>query len=164
MATAQIKADLEIDLATKADLASAVDGLKSAIVLPAQPRALDIAAATPVGVTAPFLIFLGAPSDAVVWDLRSLVLTGSDDHTTVANVTAAVYSGQRSGVGMALTDLAWTGLAIPSSTSWNAQVVIEHRQGLYLALSGTGVVAGLTLMVNALVLEVQAEDAPRYFG
>ncbi|HJS94522.1 MAG TPA: hypothetical protein VJ741_09675 [Solirubrobacteraceae bacterium] len=160
-----IELHAELDLGAKiGDLQQSVDQLRKAIALPVNVRTLVQQATTPTGVSAPFLIKLGGPSVAVIWDVRSVVLVGADDHTAVANVTGAVYAGQLNAQGVVLPDLRWPGLTVPSAQTFNAQVVAQTNQQLYVALSGSGLSAGQSYLVTAVVIEVQVEDAPRYFS
>lgn len=165
--TAGLELHAAIDLGAKlGDLKNSVDDLRKTlgIVLPVNVRPLVKAMTTPSGVTAPFLIGLGGPTDPVVWDVRSVILVGADDHTAVANVTGAVYAGQQNASGVVLTDLKWPGLAVPGAQTFNAQVPVWTRQVLYVALSGSGLAQNQPYTVTAVVIEVQIEDAPRYFS
>src|SRR5438105_7750148 len=120
----EVRADLDLGLSL-GQLADEVRELrKSIIVLPTWPRPLANTLVTPTSVAAPFIISLGGPLAPVIWDLRNLTVCGADDHTTVANVTAAIYAGlQEQSVGQAaraagsaqLPDVRWTGMAVPSS-------------------------------------------------
>lgn len=165
MALVELKAGATVDLATGQDLQAAVQKIRQDMVLPATPRRLNNTQIVPAGFTSPFVIDLTGPSDAVVWDVRSVVLVGADAFTAVANVNGAIFVGQKTGSGgLGLVDVAAVGLTVPSQSTLNAQAPVLHRQRLYVALSGSGLAAGQSYTVTAMVIEVQAEDAPRYFG
>jgi hypothetical protein len=158
MAKVALAGGVEIDLATKDDVERAV---RDRQCLELRVRKLAKTATVPAGASALWIPIAG-PTDPVVWDVRSLTLVGSDDHTPVANVQAAVYVGQ--GQGPNLPDLVWTGLTVPSSTRWSAQVVGLHHENLSLNLTGSGLTAGQSFLVVATVIEVPADQAPLYFA
>ncbi|SRR5579885_3647447 len=157
-ASLTLAAGAELTLATRDDLEQAV---RRASCLDLRVRRLAKSATVPTGATG-LWIWVGQPTDPVVWDVRSLNLIGPDDHTAVANVQGAVYAGHPGGPN--LPDLAWTGLTVPSSERWSAQVVVQHHEVLAVNLTGSGLTAGATFLVTATVIEVPVDQASAYFA
>src|SRR5215469_14240601 len=121
MTAIDVHADLELGVKI-GQLSVQVDALTKAIVLQAKARRLSNTLTCPTSVQAPFIVSLGGPSAPVFWDVREVVVTGADDHTSVANVTAAIYAGQQEqSIGQVarvqgqsqLTDLRWPNLTVP---------------------------------------------------
>ncbi|MGH2877873.1 MAG: hypothetical protein ACRDRL_16270 [Sciscionella sp.] len=165
MALIKLEAGAEVDIATGKEVQDAADQLRADICLPVLTRRIYKAATIPAGFSGTtFLIEVGHPTTPVVWDLRTLAVLATDDHTTVANVAGAIYVGQDAAGVMSLLDCVWPGLTVPSADRYNAQVVVNHNERLYLNLAGTALAAGQQYTVTGLVIEVQVEDAPRYFG
>lgn len=159
----KLAAGVEVDLATKGDLQQLKDDLQGS-GLPILPRRIYQAATVPTPFSAgSFLMEVDHPETPVIWDLRKLVILGADDHTAVANVSAAVYVGSAAPNGqVSLLDCAWQGMTLPSSNTFNAQCLIGHHERLFVLFAGTGLVAGQQLVVVGQVIEVPNDRVNRY--
>lgn len=161
----QLAAGAVVDLATRDDLSSMRQELLADLAIPTIPRRFYKCAQTPAGFSGTqFLIEVSAPSTPVGWDVRRLCITGSDDHTSVANVSGAIYVGQAANQTVSLLDLAWQGLTVPSSNRWNREVIVGHNERLYVLLSGSGLSASQVFIVTGAVVEVEKDRLGEYLS
>ena len=148
-----LSAELELKLGR---VEGKVDALRDAIYPPEVIRPLqNSGTATTAG---SLVIDLGAPHVAVEWDLRTLIVVGSDDHTPVTNVTANVYSSP--GLQPTLQQLRWqintgqTTPQVPAADRLKDQVRVGGAGDHFLVvLSGTGVTTTQSFQVAATVCE-----------
>jgi len=102
-------------------------------------------------------LVIGRPSAGRVWVLTRVTVLGDDDHTTKANVVAAVYIGDDANVG--LTQCVRHGTPVPFTTTENEHGYVVHdRETLFLNITATA--DGVTGMVsaNCLVWEYRDSD------
>lgn len=163
MALTKLQVGAELDIATGQEVQDAIDSLEQKLTFPVLPRRIYQAAATAAGgLAGSFLIEVGHPNTPVFWDVRHLVVLGADDHTALTGVNASVYVGQAVQGQVSLLDCAWQGIPVPGSARWNKELIVAHNERLYVLLTGTNV--QVNFLVTGMVVEVQMEDAARYFG
>lgn len=157
----QLAAGVEIDLATRDDLDQLRQDLNGAI--PVVPRRIYAVANIVGGLAGSLLIEVDHPATPVIWDLRSLVVLGSDDHTVLSGVTAAIYvGGGVPGQTPSLLNCMWQGLSVPSSSTFNEQIIIGQNERLFVLLEGTN--TNTQYVVTGLVIEVPKDQVSKYLG
>lgn len=95
----------------------------------------------------------GRPSSGRTWAITRVTFTGADDHTAVANVLAAVYTGDPA--NPYLGGLILPGQAVPSVFTFNKDTVWVHEtEAVFVQVSATGnVSAGTAVTINCSMLE-----------
>lgn len=105
---------------------------------------------------------VGAPPTGRMWVVTFCSLFGIDDHTVVASVLGAIYTGNPN--SLALTGLINSGLAFPSSTQISDDVLWVHaNENLCVQTSAPGV-AGQQYGVNFVVQEWRDSEISQRSG
>jgi hypothetical protein len=128
-----------------------------------KPRPLYIRrSASAIGTGAVVTLDLGAPPNGSIWQVRVATLFGSDDHTTISNLTGALYTGDAANPSLA--SLHVTGLAFPSTTTFPDTAMWCHpNENLILVTSGT-VDAAQQVGINVTVEEWKEHEVSRNSG
>lgn len=156
-----------ISAATTDEMHTALNGLKSDIIgANGKPKRIMrplSAAATSATNTLPaaagdtFQLSLGRPSAGRVWVVTRIVAISTDDHTTVANLQAALYIGDPLTFG--LSQCVRSGQALPWTTTENEHAYVVHdREDLFVNYTATGAVTATQLVVNAMAWEYRDCD------
>ena len=153
----------ELDIATGREVKEHADRILEHLSTDLHPQVINIDKSGQLasGASAPLVIPLGGPATGKIWSIRKIVVCGSDDHTTVANVLCAIYV-TRAQNGYGLTDLEVTSLAAPSTTTFGRhELTVAGPQAKLLAvLTGSGVVSTQSFLIQATAVE--ADDKPEW--
>lgn len=98
------------------------------------------------------------PSMGKVWSVRRVTVTGADDKTTVANLTAALYVGDP--FNFTLGQLVTPGVAIPYAQFFTRNaVVVRDTEVLFVNFENAGGAVNFQgLQVSALVEEYNIDE------
>lgn len=112
---------------------------------------------------APLLLNLGGPPVGCMWFPLWITVTGSDDHTAVANSQVAVYLGGQSSTAPALRNLlipASAATAVPywQQVSGKEDIGCHYGDELFVLVWGA-VAAGSNLVASARIREVHPSGA-----
>lgn len=147
MTSLTVAGGVEVDLATKQDLQDGLDSLR-----PLPETIYPVVVQYTIPGSGNVLVQLGRPGNAVEWDIRALTIVGADDHTAVANAFAAVYFASDIST-VTLQQLRWTASPIPYSETFRDQLVCPGGEGVFVTFAGSGVTAGLSFTITALVAQ-----------
>lgn len=105
---------------------------------------------------------LGSPPTGRLWCVTFITLYGTDDHTVVAAVSGAVYTGDAN--SLSLIGLVIPSLAFPSGTQISDDVLWVHaNENLCVQTSAPGA-AGQQFGVNAIVQEWRDHEKSQKTG
>lgn len=86
------------------------------------------------------------------WALTRLTLVGNDDHSSAANLVAALYAGDPA--TPMLGDVVIPNLAIPYWSGFNNRTIwVDDSQEMFLVLTATGAVTNQNVVANVSVSE-----------
>lgn len=150
----------EVDIATSDELRGAHDDLYKRLKgLAVKPIHNTITASITVAAGAT-VIDLGHPPSGRLWEIRSLTLAGSDDHTAV-NGAAALYVGDSNNVSLA--QMRVPGLSIPSYTPFPGDGLWAYSsEAVFVNLFAVAV--GQGVMATCGILEWRLADATQMSG
>lgn len=104
----------------------------------------------------------GGPSTGRTWIVTRINCMADDDHTALANATAAVYIGNDNGLditeGPALTLCVLTGQSIPFTTILNEHALVVHDRELLMVNVNVSNSVDANIVANALVWEYKDVD------
>lgn len=104
----------------------------------------------------------GAPPSGRLWQVTYVTLFGSDDHTVVATIVGAVYTGNPN--SLALGGLIIPSLPFPSATQISDDVLWVHsNENLCVQTSVSGAL-GQQLGGNVVILEWREAEITQRFG
>lgn len=117
-------------------------------------RAVSVPALTS-GATVPLVV--GRPDSGRTWVVTRVTVLGADDHTTVANLTAALYIGDPANIS--LGQCVMPGQAIPFISTQNEHAFTVHdREDLFLNLSASGAVTATNVVATIQAYEYRDVD------
>lgn len=105
---------------------------------------------------------VGSPPSGRIWIVTLCTLYGTDDHTVVATVVGAIYTGNPN--SLALPGLIFNGLAFPSSTQISDDVLwVHNNENLCVQTSIPGA-ANQQYGVNFLIQEWREHEVTQKYG
>ena len=157
MALARIQLGAEVDIASRDELDSGLDGLYDRLTSRKAPRPFysERVASGLMPSSGGLVLDLGRPPVSRVWNVTAITTYGSDDASTVANAKAALYFGDISNLG--LSQLVIPALTVPTFLSITKGVLWVHSSASLL-VNATGASAGAQIGVNVRILEWREED------
>lgn len=114
------------------------------------------------GVGAAHILNLQAPPSGSIWQVRCITMFGNDDHTVVANLLAALYTGDPQ--NLSLASLKVVGLAIPSTTFIPDTAIWCHPNENVCINFSDVIPAGQMVGANIVVEEWKERDVSRNSG
>jgi hypothetical protein len=151
-----------IDVATPAELDDAVTGLQGHIdkKFASQKSGKFIWRDLSASISSPFSgggsiqlpLVPSRPATGKVWSVRRFTLLGNDDHTTVSNITGALYAGDPANFN--LTQCIIPGQIIPYfNTFGTGSMPLKNTADLFVNFVASGTVAFQTLVASVTVIE-----------
>lgn len=114
----------------------------------------------------PNTVWFQGPTVGQLWNLLGVVWVAGDDHTTVANATAAVYkaSAAQGSPSAAFQLLNPGGTGVPVPGNWyppRLSTWLHPMDGLMVVFYGAGIANGTQLYATAFVDKYAAHEAER---
>ena len=162
MAKFRVALGAEIDAVTSDEMKSGLDAVRDEIrrSITKVPRIMrPLSGSSTISITSGenATISLGSPSAGRIWIVTRVNVMGADDHTAVANTTAAVYVGYDNGLdisnGPGLSQCVLTGLAVPFTTILNEHAIVVHDREQLLINVAVSNTVDAEIIANALVWE-----------
>lgn len=120
----KFKLDAEIDIATSGELAQAIDSTREP-----QPLRFPKVGSNSASNGGNTIIDLGAPPTGKIWNILTVTLCGSDDHTAVTGSASLYVDSEVNQGNLGLANLRMPALAIPSFTSISNRTMWAHGNG-----------------------------------
>lgn len=159
---ARIQLGSEIDIATSDELKKMGDSITDRLTNRDGPKPLYNSTSGSILTTAfdaggannNGSIRLGKPSTGRIWNILGIVCFGNDDHTTVANTSAALYFGDPSNPSLA--QCKDVGLNFPSSKFYSDKVLwATAKDEIFLSVNSLGV--GVQVAANVFYTDWPAD-------
>ena len=147
---------VEADLSLGVALGAKLDGIHELLKKDdPKPVYLDVAASIN---GAPGTDVLGRPPAGKIWNILFVSTTGADDHTSLPNVSVAIYVDSDD-VGLSLGLCRIPGLVVPQFLAISKGTLWAHSTGSILAnFSGSGLTAGVNVTCTMTVAEWDVHD------